>query len=76
MTKAAEKDARKPGRPKGSMDTQPRGGRKLVVADVIEIRRLFDVEMLDLSEIRIHYPNVSRQNIEHIVKRRTWKSVK
>lgn len=76
MTKAAEKETRKPGRPKGSRDSQPRGGRKLVVADVIEIRRLFDVEMLDLSEIRLHYPHISRQNIEHIVKRRTWKSVK
>lgn len=75
MTEPATKP-RKPGRPKGSVDTVPRGGRKLTVADVIEIRRMFDVDMLDLSEIRAYYPSVTRQNIEHIAKRRTWKSVK
>lgn len=74
-----EEKPRRTGRPKGSLDKTARPGRKLVPAQVVEIRRLYDEEKLDYAEIqRITetrgFPKVSRQNIEHIVLRKIWKS--
>lgn len=67
-------DQRKPGRPKGSRDKNPRPGRKLTAPEVLHIRRMYS-DGLDFSDIRMHYPQVSRQNIEHIVRRKTWKNL-
>jgi hypothetical protein len=63
------------GRPKGSGDKKPRGGRKLTEAQVRDIRRLYDVDKLDYSEIQVRFPAVSRQNIEQIAQRKIWRSV-
>ncbi len=74
-----EEKPRRTGRPKGSLDKTARPGRKLLPVQVVEIRRLYDVEKLDYAEIQRvtegrGFPKVSRQNIEHIVLRKIWKS--
>jgi hypothetical protein len=66
------------GRPKGRQDANPRGGHKLTPDDVREIRRLHDAQTggkISYAYIMSRFPQVSKQNIEQIVKRKIWKSV-
>lgn len=66
---------KKRGRPKGSGDKQPRGGRKLTEEQVVEIRRLYFEDGLEYTDIALQVPGVSRQNIEQIILRKIWKSI-
>lgn len=66
------------GRPKGSRDAAPRGGQKLSPDDVREIRRIYDAQPADQKSfvaIVARFPQVSKQSIEQIAKRITWKNV-
>lgn len=65
------------GRPKGSTDSKPRGGRKLDADKVRHIRKLYrESTTKSYTEIQAVYPNVTRQNIEQIVNYKIWKGVK